>query len=765
MHERKIHISFGCRTKKPVWGCFESYVEGKSRRAKCIYCGHSLQAQPDKMLDHIIRRCTSIPALLRSVWKKSEDYESQERAVLPASVTTKLDELLTKNPIPVKQKAKYYEECGISGPFNHQLSDQIIDRIHDDIVIALITSSVPLSFVNNPFFRRAFDRLAGGMKHIDEHYAKTIVFNRVHEKVMQEMMRFIEASHSITVICRSFPNITGTSTTSFILVNDSNRSELLHKMKGSIASDADKVFKSLMVYAKALSKEMTDNNKIMFCADASNISSSMRQILKTEQVCPFSLVGSCMINQSNLFLRDLITVTPAILYTIDNVIKLALFIRKSAQFNTTVLNALVNDVGIEVGTLPLSIPSLTHLYSIGIMVKQVLDLQNVIVRVMATEKSKAYIQQSKLAIKVLTWVGDDGYWKGIRELHHFLKPFNILTEMCTREFPTSGQILCLWMWLIIIVNTTKVLTPSVISTLNKIFIQRIHNYAEDHYFACYLLHPAIRGAGLSAIGKQHAQKSIYSVATRISPVMDMPKLMFQLSNYINKTGVFFSKSMWMDGLIKNAKGFWARFSFIRELQLIANQVINYRPLVLLSDNNWKFTVASIAQKEKLHKLSVQNAFKKAQISHHYRYENVPSSSQEVHEFKKLFTRPDVSPQDDSPTSAQSKSTQPDDADGILNYNHYDPVATMSLENILEYEDMDNIQNNRNNGQVKETTTNMQRLTLASALEKLTEEKITIEQNSLDSDQFCIKQFSIEWLNCNETGLSEINEALNNMMNG
>ena len=228
-----------------------------------------------------------------------------------------------------------------------------------------------------------------------------------------------------------------------------------------------------------------------------------------------------------------------------------------------------------------------------------------------------------------------------------MAPFNYVTALSELDSVTSGHVVAAWIWLIALVQNSKVLSFTNKETINKKFVRRIRIFFPHHYFVCLVLHPQLAGIGLSGAGKRKTRDFLLLVGNRIlgPDETTMRTLLTQYQCYLNKEYPFLPGTSW-DFLTCSPRDFWQDFEDNAcELTTVALAIIGFCPHAAPCERVWS-TEAAIHTKSR-NRMKLENKASIMRIKHHHqgkkRREKANSVVQVSKNSQNFFMKASLSP--------------------------------------------------------------------------------------------------------------------------
>ena len=607
------------RKRDELYEHYEMDTVNSKKRVRCLYCSLELNQNRSRMLKHL-SNCNHAPPNFSAF----ATYSIQEQITAAGEVSQMVLDGSKASPasstLTIRSNVSQAGSIMTNSMKTHFLPCLTESEHHlfaDKLVMGMISSNIPWTFLDNKHFRDALCILRPKVKPVTAYFASTTILNRLHAIQELNTKKFMMQSSYLTIIFDSLTDKTRKNITNYLAVNEKRDSHLLDVIQGSPAKDAVESADEIIEFVSSLL--LPPSVKVCMCCDSAGVYYKARSILKNMDNSPFMLVGGCMAHQSNLILKDLINACPAISNSIECAITIAKAVCRSVALNTAIVDTLNVEFNNGIESFALWIPTMTRWYSNGVCVKQVLRLEDALKVTLIKEKDKPYFKRSKNIKNIQSIVSNDNTWNQLRETDCILSPFNFITGISEMDTSTSGLILASWIWSVALVANSKIIEKEVVDKFTKKFLDRMNKYTEDHFLVCVALDPRVHGVGLSRKGLRKARSVALEMAKKyfIPGPFNESNFIQSFNEYMGKQGEFSDTCVWDVAMIDYPLNFWNDFCDVTSihypLALIGTLVCSHCPQATSSERNWSSHIR-IHTKER-NRLQLKNVTKISKIKH------------------------------------------------------------------------------------------------------------------------------------------------------
>lgn len=327
------------------------------------------------------------------------------------------------------------------------------------------------------------------------------------------------------------------------------------------------------------------------------------------------LFGRCMLEEFDFLRRETMEYLSSTANVLRASVELGMLVNEVERYPMSRRN--------DSSPIQISIPNPHdhNLYGYVLLLKQLLLVkQEVVLKYQSghgLERSRARKRSGSLSrLKSLLDAIQD-HWGVISDTLDLLLPFatmellkmNAFVSSSTALKLTSGTLFCLELWLFSLVSRSPLLTNAEKTQWKEMFLSRSRSAKMDHQLAALLLDPRTAGSGLSCAGRRSGRACIMKLCERVAPNASAQSVASQLADYMNKTGIFSSRSIWFKENTSNPISFWKGIECAPELREIALTVCSYTPASPTSRAH-----ASISETG----CNLEQNIRTAQIKHHLR---------------------------------------------------------------------------------------------------------------------------------------------------
>lgn len=569
------------RKRGPV---YEHYAEpadeqdadgAKGRRMRCVHCGARVPMLSARLKLHLASGCDAAPDAVKTDYalqlaaaeprtskrqkraaeaEASGDDETAGTSATPRPEMPAQDLNAAMSATPVKTPTPSVAGTPTRSP---KARAAVPSTFEDKLTAALVSARAPWALLDNAHFRDALALLARGKPPADfpltAARASTVVVGRMADEYNAMTASSLSNTKFVTLVVDRRPVKSkqwGPKAERFSIVasDESRRSFLLTSRVGSAEKNiAAKVVCELEEIARTHAFPKSVNLSV--CADATNGSfAELRKLLNDLKNLPaavmeedvasnanrFTLIGSCMAQQSALLLRDIIRNTDA------------------------------SDIISDVVAIARALPSLSDLpasssdwASTALVVYQISRAEANVRAEFANTVNAETIANNVLYTILASRIASKDFWTSLSSVDALVAPMNACSTLSEMPMTTSGQFLSLWLWAFAMTMESPLLKSK--EKFAERFFNRIETYVEDHCIASMMLDPRVRGAGLSNSGLRRARGVVVRVALSLLPDLDETGFVRSYNDFMKKQGDFGDDGLWNPANTSDPMQFWSDF--------------------------------------------------------------------------------------------------------------------------------------------------------------------------------------------------------------
>jgi hypothetical protein len=493
---------------------------------------------------------------------------------------------------------------------------KIVEKIQEQLVLAVITGGISWNLFNNSFFQEAMNLLYPMPQLISQQKAVTEIFPRLYNTVRSEIAEFLLNASSITVVCETQAyRQQNRRVLNWRVVNQDARSELIDVTLDVPVEYPREVCQRIENFISRLQQNYTDT-LIHLCNDLYAEDLIARNLLRRQQTNTIKLSGGCMIQQTLIFFKDSLKILSCVELAIEQCMEVIDFLTACPKF----IHALRKETNFP--QICFQIPKRGVLFSFVQGIYQLCAVKEKLLQVHSKEHGSAYMKSNVKAKAFGEIISEESFWVCLTFAEELMSPFVAIMALSESSNATSAQIVTCWLMIQGIVQNSSLVLDHERENFNMKLIETIRLFSEDHVFASIMLDPRTHANGLSPHGKRKARLIITDLARKLNPHVDTMKLVEQLLKYIKKESPFDDDAAW-EGISEAPKLFWTEYKQdVPELATLALVVLGYRSYISSLDCTWKayldrveypYTQEQIPRDSKMPQLPLELA----QVKHHY----------------------------------------------------------------------------------------------------------------------------------------------------
>ncbi|RLN97715.1 hypothetical protein BBJ28_00007799 [Nothophytophthora sp. Chile5] len=584
------------RRPSAVWAFFAEVRTPENKvHARCNFCERQCAGVAARMRRHLLAKCPSAPAEISVLLGEAASTGAspvkrrkplplpQQQPPTPPPVVAEVevedvkestpDVPMTAAPLEVSEEDNDVAEC-ISGYDQRLLSSGYTDveaaRVHRKLVLACVLNDVPASFLEDETLMEALILARPGLPRLSRERATTTVLQELERSMHTTIDRELARSEGVTLIYCHFPrekSIDGepeevAQWCDQWMAMDTHRKPMLlmescRKLGPSSSKTEEPSCKCCLpreefdTLLQAQRQRVASHAVFSFCSECPELYRQLRleqhqaqlpvaqdgsESSTTAVTTAPMLLGTCLLRQSLVLRKELLSTFPCLLELLREALDLAhALITKNAALRP-LLQCILTSPDWDI--LPRLLKRLLHL-----------------------EQEIRHFQ-----LKVST-----SFWDDLRAVDALLTPFNWMLTLSEAKGTTSAQYVVLWLWLLAVVEVspTRLLPAKDKQRFTTFTISLIARHIDSHELACLLLDPRVAGAGLSVSGKRRVKSLVVQVAERLFPgeaygvVGDggaaRSQLLAQLGHYTEKTAQFADVVAWEMSAGRPPEFFWKDF--------------------------------------------------------------------------------------------------------------------------------------------------------------------------------------------------------------
>ena len=139
-----------------------------------------------------------------------------------------------------------------------------------------------------------------------------------------------------------------------------------------------------------------------------------------------------------------------------------------------------------------------------------------------------------------------------------LRPFNFATGITELDNVSTGLIIVMWIWFLILIQILPHLMFGSQFGFKTRFLKRIKYYGEAHYLVCMILNPRVHGVGLTKLGVRLAIQNAIDLALHLFHDKEATinrTFLVEINNCMGNKHAFTNKISWA-GLKEDPVAFW-----------------------------------------------------------------------------------------------------------------------------------------------------------------------------------------------------------------
>ena len=142
-----------------------------------------------------------------------------------------------------------------------------------------------------------------------------------------------------------------------------------------------------------------------------------------------------------------------------------------------------------------------------------------------------------------------------------ITPFNFSTGITKMDNVSSGLIIVVCIWLLILIQNSPLLMFGSQFWFKTRFLKQIKYYGEAHYLVCMILDPLVHDDGITKSGFRLVIQHTIALALHLFPDKDVKincTFLVEINNYMGNKHAFANKASW-EGLKEYTVAFWDFF--------------------------------------------------------------------------------------------------------------------------------------------------------------------------------------------------------------
>ncbi|CAG8509983.1 11750_t:CDS:2, partial [Scutellospora calospora] len=606
------------RKKKPIWQWFNEgeKINSSHYLARCNFCHESCPGEPSKMTKHLLEKCKNIEQHecdnIRNILKASETKGSKKKDSIQndeIEVETVLNTLdspnsdLSNSDLPTFTSDLSTSDLSISSLPISVLSIRDKTSINRQLLRAIISSNIPLSFVEDPEVIKLFNMLKPGYQLPSRKWISTDILDNVYENVQHGVQQFISDSKFLTLSGDGWTNVSKNSMLNFIVTNEKHESQIL---KIENCSNQRHTGDYIFAIYKEIGISLGDK-WIAFISDSGpDFKKAQRLIREDPEIGNKVLTILCMAHQTNLLVKKIVESS-----FFKPVIKKMLIIINHFRNSNLALSKLRELVGNT--TLKPQYPCITRWATFTKASETILQIQTSL-KVIALMHSSYLISRIQENSIIIDTINDNEFWTKLELFYELLKPYDYIIKILETENATLGQVAASWAWLRETINKSSLINDD---DFQDFLIMEIDNRWEKIFNPIYLitwfLHPYHHGEGLNPTWHLYIQETAYGLFCIFYPNYDQNKFIDEWLNYSNQEGPFSALSVKNPSFTRLPLRYWRTMHYVApNLSEFACRLLSIPPNSATSERVW--SLLGNIHTERRNRLSPPRAAKMAQIS-------------------------------------------------------------------------------------------------------------------------------------------------------
>lgn len=616
------------------------------------------------------------------------------------------------------------------------------------LTMACITENVPIAFLSSARFESTMKNSCGVPGDVD--------FAQVSSDVLEEMAKEVDAvrdsmktssSHLTFVVKRA--SVSGSYRAVVYLVDESTKSVLIscqqEMHQSSAGCEIDVWLDEVRCHYLKVSEWCGRPLHVCVSDYPTALQHELLEVIDSSTKFA-RLFGGCMLEEFALLRRGTMKLLRGSPNVVQGCAELALLVNEAERF--PLLRRKSNPA------MQLSVPEPrgNSVFGYAVLLKQVLlAKEELVVKYQAARvgpRARARKTSDILARvkEILDAIEDE--WTVISETLQLLLPFafvellkiNSVVSLSMAVKLTSGAFFCMELWLFVAVSRSPLLANADKVQWKELLLSRYRAGRMDHQLAGLLLDPRIVGAGLSPVGLRAGRACVVDLCQRLCPLLNTRNLAPQLVDYVNKTGIFSPRKLWLKDNTANPVSFWRGVQDAPELQEIALLVCSYAPASPAASGEVKLPGASS---------NFDQATRVAQVKHHLQAREVIRDPGSISSHAALELLNFIAPA--STAEAEEK---------------LDAGALGSKQALFEPEqfswragELGKMASQQSILQASQVYTMPLRSMIEGAEDQNRASKASMQEASSRSSNFQLTQFSESWIDCSEASLQAIHDAV------
>ena len=152
-----------------------------------------------------------------------------------------------------------------------------------------------------------------------------------------------------------------------------------------------------------------------------------------------------------------------------------------------------------------------------------------------SKENKPYFKISKTIPRIGRLLNDTSMVENMKMAETLLTPFNFAMGITDMDNFSSGLIMVVWIWLLILSKRLPLLMFGSQFGFKTRFLKRIKYYGETHYLVCMILDPRVHGVGLTKLGVRLAIQNAIDLALHLFPEKEVTinrTFLVEINNYM-----------------------------------------------------------------------------------------------------------------------------------------------------------------------------------------------------------------------------------------
>ena len=177
------------------------------------------------------------------------------------------------------------------------------------------------------------------------------------------------------------------------------------------------------------------------------------------------------------------------------------------------------------------------------------------------KENKPYFKRSKTIPRIGILLNDTSKVENMKMADKLLTSFNFVTGITELDNVSSGLIIVMWIWLLILIQNLPHLMFGSQFGFKTRFLKRIKYYGEAHYQVCMILDPQVHGVGHTKLGVQLAIQHVSDLALHLFHDKEATinrTFLVEINNCMGNKHTFTNETSWA-GLKEDPVAFWAFF--------------------------------------------------------------------------------------------------------------------------------------------------------------------------------------------------------------